>query len=244
MLCMPSVAWWHAISAGYRRRIRPIIRRWRTLAARRGACIDRAAPLGPQSRRPHVRIHPDSRDHSGAEKRSRGDARRSAIDAAHVLGSGPAASSDETAPVAAENPPREESGPSAPALELLSQMRTQGRQLAQLLHQRQQDLDRREAQQHAHAAELDNQRRAAQVWLSARHHELAEREQQISAREREAADATSRLSAAESYLDAARREFETDLKRRENELVRDRQELERKRQAPGMSGHRPAGRAA
>ncbi|HEY4309644.1 MAG TPA: hypothetical protein VGN12_09365 [Pirellulales bacterium] len=152
------------------------------------------------------------------------------IDAAHVLGSGSAAPADQTAPVAADTPPTEVVVPSAPALELLSQMRTQGRQLAQLLHQRQQDLDRRESQQHAHAAELEIQRRAAEVWLSARHHELAEREEQLAAREREAADATSRVSAAESYLDAARREFETDLKRRENELVRDRQELERKRE--------------
>ncbi len=147
------------------------------------------------------------------------------IDAAHVLGSGSPA--QEPAPsMLAETAPTSTDA-NVPAVEMLAHMRAQGRQLAQLLQERQQELDRREAQQHAQAAELENQMRAARVWLSARHQELSDREERAAAREREVADAGSRLSAAETYHDAARRDAEAELARRDGELMIGRAELDR-----------------
>ena len=74
---------------------------------------------------------------------------------------------------------------SVPSGELLARLRSQGRQLARLLHERQQDLDRREAQQNSHAADLDGQFRAARLWLTERHQELSERESQLADREQQ-----------------------------------------------------------
>ncbi len=147
------------------------------------------------------------------------------VDAAHVLGSGPPA--PVTAPPAMADAAPITTAAGVPAVEMLAHLRVQGRQLAQLLQERQQELDRREAQQHAQAAELENQMRSARVWLSARHQELSEREERIAAREREVADAGSRLSAAETYHDAARRDAEAELARRDSELMRGRAELDR-----------------
>lgn len=164
------------------------------------------------------------------------------VDAAHVLGSGPPAADDA---VAARGPTGQPlntaavgvtdagamptAGDALQVAQLLAYLRVQGRQLAQLLQQRQHDLDRREAQQHAQAAELENQMRAARVWLEARQQELTEREQQLASRERATAEAGSRLSAAEAYHASAQRELVDDLRRREGELERGRAELERNR---------------
>jgi putative ABC transport system permease protein len=152
------------------------------------------------------------------------------VDAAHVLGSGPPATDALPTVSAAQESTDHAPAAAADALQaaqLMAHMRVQGRQLAQLLHGRQQELDRREALQHAQAAELETQMRAARVWLAARQQELTEREQHVASRERAVTEASSQLSAAEAYHAAAQRELVDDLRRREGDLDRGRAELQR-----------------
>jgi len=151
------------------------------------------------------------------------------VDAAHVLGSAPPRAPATTDPPVATHPAGSEDEALSSASELLPRLRLQGRQLARLLADRQQDLDRREAQQNSYAAELDSEMRSARMWLAARQQELAERESQLSVCERQVADATSRLAAAEEYHDSARQEAASDIERREAELARSQAELDRVR---------------
>ncbi len=137
------------------------------------------------------------------------------VDAAHMMGR--AADSPEMPAEAGAVPGGVP--PDAEILEALPRLRVQGRQLAQLLQDRQRDLDHREAQHQAFAADVENQLRAARLWVTERQQELADRETATVAREQDAADRWSRLSAAEAYLDKSRRELEIEISRREQKLA-------------------------
>jgi hypothetical protein len=109
----------------------------------------------------------------------------------------------------------------------------QARQLQQLLDRRQQELDRRQAFVNAHSAELENQVRAARLWLLERQAELDQRESELVAREQAVAERASQLAAAEAFQDLARRENQqlldqraAELQRRESQLAALRQRLE------------------
>lgn len=141
------------------------------------------------------------------------------IDAAHQLGRAPAveveaASVELSAAVIARLPADE-----LRTLEALPRIRLQGRQLAQLLQERQSDLDRREAQQQAMAADLENQLRAARLWLGARQQELADREARLVERERQTQEQSSRVAAAESLVDATRQKTEQAMRRCEDDIA-------------------------
>lgn len=134
------------------------------------------------------------------------------VDAAHVLGTAPresvvaqtAVSVDVDAALAQRL-----------TQELLPRLRLQGRQLARLLGEREQDLDRREAQQHAQAADLENQLRGARLWLAERQDELAQQAANLSERERSITAAEMRIAAAASHVEDLRRQTEQELGRRE-----------------------------
>jgi len=161
------------------------------------------------------------------------------IDVAHVLGDGPLLTSDTSATRAIAAPVTDEQGIAAKSVpakdspagafsveastpvwtdDLLARLRVQGRQLADRLRERQADLDRREANSHARSAELENEVRAARLWLTDREQELAEREARL-------ADAASRLSAAEAYQESAQRELDAEADRRAAALALREQEV-------------------
>src|SRR5690242_8677562 len=88
------------------------------------------------------------------------------IDAAHILGSGPPAATGSGPELAEIAITAADVDSLAAASELIPRVRLQGRQLARLLAERQQELDHREAQQNALAAELEAQMRSARAWFA------------------------------------------------------------------------------
>jgi len=149
-------------------------------------------------------------------------ARGTRLDTAHAVGDvAPRTGANDTADVAAglaDLAVRElDAAPGQWLSNAVARMRRQGRQLADLLRARQEDLDYREAQQNARAAELDSQLRAARLWLEERHHDLCQRDGQLQQRERDVADRLSQLSAAEVYLDNTRRAVDADVSRHHDE---------------------------
>ncbi|HEY2895363.1 MAG TPA: hypothetical protein VGJ16_14155 [Pirellulales bacterium] len=158
----------------------------------------------------------------------------SRIDAAHVLGDGPARepASAESAPAAIETVAATGTSPAVePQLlpqtenaapvwtdDLLARLRVQGRQLAERLRERQNELDIRAENNRSQLAELENEIRAARLWLIERQQELTDRETQL-------ADRASRLSAAETYHEAARQELTAEVERREESLARREQDV-------------------
>jgi hypothetical protein len=149
------------------------------------------------------------------------------VDPAHVMANAPEQAPPPQAP-GRDHADVDDAAPAeAWAIELLPRLRLQGRQLAQLLEERRKDLDRREAQQQAQAACLDNQMRAARLWLAERHQELSEREARIAERERRVANLSSQLTAAEAYHESARLEAAQSIERSEQALDRRQAELER-----------------
>ncbi|HEY1603079.1 MAG TPA: hypothetical protein VGG64_25975 [Pirellulales bacterium] len=153
-------------------------------------------------------------DSSGAFVLAPGGTR---VDMAHALWSAPPTTAAPNEPL---TPRALASGEASvvPASDLLARLRSQGRQLARLLHERQQDLDRREAQQNAQAAELDGQLRAARLWLTERHQELSEREAASKEHERQLAVRARELNALAAADDAARTKEESALHKRSEEL--------------------------
>jgi len=147
------------------------------------------------------------------------------VDAAHTLGQPPAQVGVE----AIASRPADGDEARVWAVEALPRLRLQARQLAQLLQERQQELDRREARQNAMAAELDGQSRSIHAWLAARQEELEQRDAQLAERERQMAVAASQLSAAEAYQEAARQKAAADVGQREDDVARRATELDRVR---------------
>jgi chromosome segregation ATPase len=84
-----------------------------------------------------------------------------------------------TSATAAEEAVAQDAG-QTPAL-LVRQLRTQATQLARHLAGHQGDLDRRESELNARVAGIENEVRAARLWLSERQSELAEREKHLAA---------------------------------------------------------------
>src|SRR5947208_1868024 len=74
---------------------------------------------------------------------------------------------------------------------LWSQMRTQAHQLADAMRRRQQDLDRREANLHAQAEQLEQESRSARLWWQGQLEELGRREQELNRRAGETEGSTS-----------------------------------------------------
>jgi hypothetical protein len=150
------------------------------------------------------------------------------LDTAHVVGDGPPsalAAADAIGGVT-ELAARELDAASGQWLsQAVARMRRQGRQLADLLRARQEELDHREAQQNARAAELDSQLRAARLWLDERHQDLCQRDERLLQREKDVADRLSQLSAAEVFLDNTRRAVEADARRQHEEQTARQAEL-------------------
>jgi hypothetical protein len=102
---------------------------------------------------------------------------------------------------------------------LFQQFRAQAQQLAAHLHQRQRELDRREAELHADLARHDVAARSARLWFQERHHDLAAREselgnadaehrkQELADRQRELDGRAEQLAAAEAELARAQAEL-------------------------------------
>ncbi|MGC3971798.1 MAG: hypothetical protein QM775_31990 [Pirellulales bacterium] len=103
-------------------------------------------------------------------------------------------------------------------LEAVEQLRHQARQLAVHLREKQDELDRREAEWQAQLAAFDNQRRSAQVWYLQRCRELEDRETAIPIRERELANQRELLIAAEAASVQVRQNDEAALVRKAEAL--------------------------
>ena len=121
------------------------------------------------------------------------------IDTAHVVEeeqeqiNSEAASSDEQQDSAAIEP-------AGDAGILASQLRAQADQLAAHLRTRQRDLDQREMQLNARAAQLDNDTRSARLWLAEHQAECNERNETLLKKEREVQSRLGRLASAETAL--------------------------------------------
>jgi hypothetical protein len=69
------------------------------------------------------------------------------------------------------------------SIQAIQTFRTHAQQLATQLESRQRELDRREAQFHAHLAKQESEARSARLWFQERHHELVERQATLDALE-------------------------------------------------------------
>lgn len=103
-------------------------------------------------------------------------------------------------------------------VEAVEQLRHQARQLAVHLREKQDELDRREAEWQSQLATFDNDRRAAQVWYVQRCRELEDREAAIPIRERELANQRELLIAAEAASVQVRQNDEAALLRKAEAL--------------------------
>jgi hypothetical protein len=103
-------------------------------------------------------------------------------------------------------------------VEAVEQLRHQARQLAVHLREKQDELDRREAEWQSQLATFDNDRRAAQVWYVQRCRELEDREAAIPIRERELANQRELLIAAEAASVQVRQNDEAALLRKAETL--------------------------
>lgn len=98
-------------------------------------------------------------------------------------------------------------------------LRNQARQLSVLLRERQEALDRREAEWQGQLARHENETRAARLWLDERQTALDEREAGCTTREQEIEIRFAQLCAAKEALALLRTEQETTLKTRAEELT-------------------------
>ncbi|MCC6125270.1 MAG: hypothetical protein IT426_09930 [Pirellulales bacterium] len=97
--------------------------------------------------------------------------------------------------------------PGEPAVESLppdlagEQLRRQAEQLAEYLRARQRELDHRESQLNAQAAQLESDARTARIWLGEREAELQDREREQNALESLCRRRLERLAAAEAAME-------------------------------------------
>lgn len=134
------------------------------------------------------------------------------------------ASRPDQAAAASEVPP-----PHGPLLEVddgetfdpaaIETLRNQARQLSVLLRERQEALDRREAEWQGQLARHESETRAARLWLDEQQSSLTEREAGCAAREQELETRFAQLCAAEEALALLRTEQETTLRARAEELT-------------------------
>jgi hypothetical protein len=126
-------------------------------------------------------------------------------------------------PQYADVPPADEATDSTDPLleheEAWAQMRTQARQLAELLRARQEELDRREANVYAQAATWEQEARSGRLWLNGQIDALAHRDATVSLA---SAEASSSFSAMGASLD----ERWDALARAEALLAQDRLEID------------------
>lgn len=141
------------------------------------------------------------------------------------------ASSAGEAPASSEVPP-----PHGPLLEIddgedfdptsMETLRNQARQLSVLLRERQETLDRREAEWQGQLARHENETRAARLWFDEQQTSLIEREAGCATREQELETRFAQLCVAEEALALLRTEQEATLKSRAEELTRREIEVE------------------
>jgi len=124
-----------------------------------------------------------------SEKKMVGSAR---IDAPHVVATPDAAGAKRVS----DERPSEALPPEGEAV-LLRQLRVQAAQLAEHLRTRQENLDRREAQLHGRAAQLENDTRAARLWLAEGQAKLKAQADELAKRQQEAQQCLARLAKAE-----------------------------------------------
>ncbi len=105
-------------------------------------------------------------------------------------------------------------------------LETQAEQLAAFLRQRQQELDRRDARYNAQVAEIENEARAARLWVAERHHELDERREALDERERALAARGAQLAEAEDQARQFADQRQKQLAEREIELDRRARQLD------------------
>jgi chromosome segregation ATPase len=106
------------------------------------------------------------------------------------------------------------------SLAMVQQLRLQAQQLSHHLSQQQQDLDRREAEIQARAAQLEQQERSNRLWLKERHEELFEREAALKTREQELAECREQINELERRVAEQRRDNEHELQARRASLER------------------------
>ena len=141
------------------------------------------------------------------------------LDSAHAVGDGPPRAADTLGSLTELAARELDVAPGQWLSKAVARMRRQGRQLADLLRTRQEEIDHREAQQNARTAELESQLRAARLWLDERHQDLCQRDERLQQRERDVTDRLSQLSAAEVFLDTTRRDIDAEAKRSHDELA-------------------------
>jgi chromosome segregation ATPase len=178
-------------------------------------------PTHPDAAEPTVRITP----------------RRARIDTAHpVVSSSPPGQQprDASEPPATEQPPLAIEEPSADLLAAIAglspaarreQLELEAAQLGDYLRERLREVDRREAQVNARAAQLEADVRAGRVWMSDRQQEFQEREaqlrQQIEDLKARGSSDTPEQSGDGQDLDEARQELverKSQLQLKENDL--------------------------
>ncbi len=106
------------------------------------------------------------------------------------------------------------------ALAMVQQLRTQAQQLSDHLRVRQADLDRRESELQARAANLDQEQRNNRLWLKDRHDEFAEREAELQARQEQLDRRADQLQQSEHELNAVRQEASDEHQARRDSLDR------------------------
>jgi len=115
-------------------------------------------------------------------------------------------------------------------------LRTQAAQLAAHLGARQQELDHREGELNARAAELDRDLRTARLWLAEREADLNGRDEEAAARERQVVQRLARLAVAETAQEGRAQTPEAiagreeGLQRREAALQLEQQQLDARRE--------------
>ena len=107
------------------------------------------------------------------------------------------------------------------------QRQVQAGQLAALLRQKRQELDRRESQLNARQAQLENEARSSRLWLSERQQELQQQELTLRRREDQLEAEASRLAVAREASEREAAEFDEQLVERERQIAQARSEIRR-----------------
>lgn len=140
------------------------------------------------------------------------------VDAPHLL------AKDE--PSAPDAPPPDGSRESAEkktaegeTVRVARQLRIQADQLALHLRSRQRELDRREAELNARAAQFDHEGRVARLTLGQQQEDFEQRSAALQTQERDVEQRLARLAGVEATLDRKRAEWEEQHTRREEQLA-------------------------
>ena len=202
----------------------------------------------------HVKIEncgtrPVRKSRQNAPANKNGGKKETRVDAPHVVGASAAEPVPDTTETANSQSP-EHVVDEQPAT--AERLRSQAAQLGEHLQKRQQNLDRREAQLNALAAQLETDTRAARLWLAEQRNDFDERERELSQKNRlieeslkesqqsektirrrqeELGAMERRLSEEAKALNESREKFAAQRQRVEDELSYLRQRIDTRRQA-------------